>query len=354
MSAKQVPTVEIAYLVGGEVLSTRHLSVRGERRAAFMTACAVAAVTIAASAAVMLALVAAHRVVYGTAYVGVWFVVGLGAALVAAHRARERARRYTVGARIDDDAFSGAPAALVRRTQSGYRLQIPQGFTAELRSSAQPALQLDGEAGRDATDVALSPGMEAELRLGAAMFVIRCEEDNVGAARTAALPSGVSRRLVRRAFLPLELAALASILCAVPVGAELGEADMKSAIPQNASPWEIEKLLRAEAQTQARSLHQCFDVLPISCQRSGYVGVGLSLSRDGEIRSHWIARSTFGDECPVNQCMSDVVGTWFFEPLPESMKVVLPVQVLRTDKPLPYGEARATADLARAKARTGI
>jgi hypothetical protein len=64
------------------------------------------------------------------------------------------------------------------------------------------------------------------------------------------------------------------------------------------------------------------------------VGIGLSLSREGEIRSNWIARSTYGKECPVNQCMADVAAGWFFEPLPASMQVVLPVQVLRTDKPL--------------------
>jgi hypothetical protein len=33
------------------------------------------------------------------------------------------------------------------------------------------------------------------------------------------------------------------------------------------------------------------------------------------------------------------------------MTLVLPVQVLRTDKPLPYGHARAAADLQRDKAR---
>jgi hypothetical protein len=154
--------------------------------------------------------------------------------------------------------------------------------------------------------------------------------------------------------MPLQLAALASFFCAVPVGAHIGDSDMRSAIPANATPWEIEKHLRWEAQLQARSLHQCFDVLPISCQRQGYVGVGLSLSREGEIRSQWIARSTFGNECPVNECMSEVIGTWFFEPLPEPMKVILPVQVLRTEKPLPYGPARAAADLERKQGRTEI
>ena len=143
------------------------------------------------------------------------------------------------------------------------------------------------------------------------------------------------------------MAALASVFCAVPVGAQIGEAEMRSAIPSRATPWEIEKALRAEAQTQARSLHQCFDVLPIGCQHSGYVGVGVSLSREGEMRDHWIARSTYSADCPVEQCMSDVVSTWFFEPLPQSMRVILPVQVLRTDRPLPYGPARAAADVER-------
>ena len=36
--------------------------------------------------------------------------------------------------------------------------------------------------------------------------------------------------------------------------------------------------------------------------------------------------------------MSEVAAGWFFEPLPESMQIVLPVQVLRTDKPLVRSE----------------
>jgi hypothetical protein len=37
--------------------------------------------------------------------------------------------------------------------------------------------------------------------------------------------------------------------------------------------------------------------------------------------------------------MSNVISAWFFEPIPESMRIVLPVQVLRTDKPLPLHAA---------------
>jgi len=65
------------------------------------------------------------------------------------------------------------------------------------------------------------------------------------------------------------------------------------------------------------------------------VGVGLSLTKDGEIRSHWIASSTYTESCPVTSCMADLVALWQFNPLPEPMRVVLPVQVLRTGKQLP-------------------
>ena len=88
--------------------------------------------------------------------------------------------------------------------------------------------------------------------------------------------------------------------------------------------------------------------MPLECQRPGYVGIGLSLSREGEIRSNWIARSTYGKDCPVEQCMSEVAAGWFFEPLPESMQIVLPVQVLRTDKPLVRSEVAAASSAPRA------
>ena len=239
----------------------------------------------------------------------------------------------------------------MRRTRSGYRLAIVPGFTGRIDGDRAP-MAVEGLAREErGTDLPLEIGMRAEVVFGPATFVVRAFAD-VGPA--PAPPAGFIRRFARRALLPLELAALASIFCAVPVGAQIGDADMKSAISSRATPWEIEKALRAEAQTQARSLHQCFDVLPISCQHSGYVGVGVSLSREGEMRDHWIARSTYGADCPVEQCMSEVVSTWFFEPLPESMRVILPVQVLRTDKPLPYGQARAAADLQRTTARQKV
>jgi len=341
-------SIEVANLMGGALVSVRRLSRRGERRAAaaaFGLSLALAAVL---GAVVGLGLMAAHRVVYGPAFVGLWIAVGLGASALAASRASARARAYCVGTSIEDDAFSAIPLTLVHRSREGYRIRVARGFTGRLQGERAPLI-VESLAGEPVAELPMPGEGRAELAIGAATFVISSSVDDRGPAPP--LPSGVLRRLVRRALVPFELTAVASVLCAVPMGAQIGEADMRSAIPAHATPWEIEKLLRAEAQTQAHALHQCFDVLPISCQRPGYVGVGLSLSREGEIRSHWIARSTYGNECAVSECLSDVVSTWFFEPLPESMKVILPVQILRTDKPLPYGPARAAEDKQRSEAR---
>jgi hypothetical protein len=206
------------------------------------------------------------------------------------------------------------------------------------RSLAIEALVRDGRA-----SVPLGPGVRAEVTMSTTTFVVRGAPDR---GLVTPLPRGFWRPFARRALLPLQLAAAFAFARTVPSGGQLADADMKSAIPADATPWEVEKLLRLEAQGQSRTLHACFDALPLTCQHPGYVGVGLALSRAGEIRSSWIARSTYGRDCPVEACMSNVIATWFFEPLPESMRIVLPVQVLRTDKPLPAHAALEPASRA--------
>jgi hypothetical protein len=328
-------SVQIAHLVNGETLSVRILSARAERRAAVVAAVAVVGVTTAAGAVLALGLGLGHRIVHGPAFLALWSALGVALALVAASRARRRAGRYTIGIDLKDDAFSPLPITLVRRRGARYELALAPGMAGiieEGRASTPHGHRPTSVDGLGRARVPLAEGVHAEIAIAKTTFAIRVLAADVA---RAALPVGFWRPFVRRAFLPLELAALATFLWSVPAGALLGEHDMRSAIPADASPWEVEKLLRLEAQTQAGTLHACFDPLPLSCQHPGYVGVGLSLARDGEIRTSWIARSTYGKECPVDACMSNVISSWFFEPLPESMRIVLPVQVLRTTKPLP-------------------
>jgi hypothetical protein len=347
---KQAQSVEITYLMNGSVVSQRRLSRRGEWRAGFGAFMLVTGMAAAAGLLVGIGLLAVHRVVYAVPYLAVWVLAGIGAAVVAAVRAARRARCYGIGADIDDDAFSASPLPLVRRTPAGYVMRLSPGITGELESGRAP-IPLEAVIGEGTVDVPLPPDSRAEVQVGVATFVVRSVPDG---GQVPELPAGALRRFARRALLPLEVAALASVLCAVRMGAEIGDADMRSAIPADATPLQVEMLLRSEAQLQARALHRCFDVMPISCQKRGYVGVKLSLSRTGEIRDHSIAGSSYGSECPVNQCLSDVVASWFFEPLPQSMSLVLPVQVLRTDKPLPYGPARTVEDQEREKARAAV
>jgi hypothetical protein len=329
--------IEIAHLVGGEVISVQRLTVRTQRRAALVAGATVLALAGLAALATGVALHGLGRVVHALTFVGVWSALGVGLAALAARRASARAGRYLVGIDIDDDAYAPFERILVRRAWRGYELDLGPGMRGVVEGARGP-LDVEALVRSGRARVRLDVGTRAEVTVAATTFVVRARAlADLGAP--GALPRGFWRPFARRALLPVELAAALVFLRSVPLRAPIGEADMKSAIPADATPWEVEKLLREEAQSQSRTLHACFDPLPLTCQHPGYVGVGLSLARDGEIRSSWIARSTYGRDCPVESCMSNVIATWFFEPLPESMRIVLPVQVLRTDKPLPVHAA---------------
>jgi len=339
--------VEVAHLVNGEVLGVRLLSRRAEVRAALVAAAVVGSLTAGCATLVGVGLTLGGRVIHTPSFVSIWVAVGLAVSLLAAGRARARARRFVIGVDIDDDAFAPIPQTLVRRASNGsdgYELALAPGMSGIVEGGRAP-LQIDALVRQGRARLPLEAGTRAEITMTSTTFVVRGRAD-AEARATAPLPRGFWRPFARRALVPLQLAALVAFFRTVPGGAPLAEADMKSAIPADASPWEVEKLLRQEAQTQARSLYTCFEPMPMTCQHPGYVGVGLSLARDGEIRSSWIARSTYGRDCPVEDCMSKVISTWYFEPMPESMRIVLPVQVLRTDKPLPVHatlEARPVA-----------
>ena len=324
-------SIEVAHLVNGEVISVRRLSRRRERREVAVALVVVVGAFLAATGLVAAALLGAHRVVYGPVYGTVWMGVAAIMGVMLGRRALERARRYRVGVSIDDDAFAGAEVDLVRRVGDGYELSLVPGMTGTIAAGRSPIAVETLTSSTRTARIPLGGDVRAEVAIGNTTFVVR-------GGGSASREEPVSRALVKRFARPtltvVQLMAIASFLYAVPVGAALGEADMKSSIPVTATPWETEKALRAEAQAQARTLHRCFDAMPLECQRPGYVGIGLSLSKQGEIRTSWIARSTYGRDCPVEQCMAEVAAGWFFEPLPESMQIVLPVQVLRTDRPL--------------------
>jgi hypothetical protein len=201
-------------------------------------------------------------------------------------------------------------------------------------------MPLEALAATGSRAVPLEPDTSAEVHLGSATWLVRCCPTTESGTRD--VPRDFWKSFSRVALVGVELGLVATMFSLIPRGETIDNHRARLQAPKVTTPWEAEKWLRIEAQTQAASLHQCFDPLPLSCQHAGYVGVGVSLNRDGELRSNWIARSTYGSDCPVDQCMKDVVSTWTFDPLPEPMRVILPVQVLRTEKPLPPKVAQAT------------
>ncbi|HET6280363.1 MAG TPA: hypothetical protein VFH73_05340 [Polyangia bacterium] len=334
--------IEVAHLVNGEVLSVRTLCRTREWRQVSAAVGFVALMFMAAMALVTAIVLGAHRVLYTPEYLAVWTVAATAVAWIIGRRVLARARRYAVGAGIDNDAFAGDELDLVRRTRDGYQLTVLPGMTGTFAGGRSPvpieSLMGGSGTGSRGTRLHLGPDTRAEINTGTTTFVVRSIEE----PRARQTPGrAFFKGLARPVLTAMQLTAVVSLLGATPMAVPISEADMRSSIPADATPWEIEKMLRVQAQNQSHTLYRCFDVMPLECHRPGYVAVGLSLSRQGEVRSNWVSRSTFGIDCPVEQCMADVISNWFFEPLPASMRVVLPVQVLRTEKLKPAAHADA-------------
>jgi len=330
--------VEVVQLEHGNPIKVGILSAprdrEGARRAAtlvFVGVCFAAGLGFAISRLL-------HKVIYAPAFVAVWLFVGAVVGGYAVRKVRSRLSRYAVGPRLDNDAFVQVAADFDLVTRRGKRFEITllPGMHGRLENGRAPlpveALVSDG---RRAV-FTLDEGGSAEVSVGASQFMIRSRRS----LPVPQLPRDWKSPFARFGFLSLQLGLVATLFCLVARPRTIGAVDADDRrgasrlAPGATTPWEAEKWLRVQAQRQAPSLYMCFDALPMACQRAGYVGVGVALSRDGEIRSHWISRSTYGADCPVEKCMSEVVSTWEFDPVPQAMRVILPVQVLRTEKQL--------------------
>jgi hypothetical protein len=285
------------------------------------------------------------RGLFAPTFFGLWLVSTGVVAVLAGRWARGRAQRYRLGAALSSDAFAPVDVDLVRRTREGFELTVVPGMTGTLEGGRAPLPLETTVISGNPHVLRLEAGAVAEVASGTSVFRIRggVVRGSEGAGWWLASVRGQVGPLLRRHAWGFQIALLASLACMVPNGQPIRDRVAPAFGPRWGTPWEVEKALRAEAQSQARSLHRCFDDLALSCQRPGYVGVGLSLNREGEVRSNWIARSTYGADCPVEDCMKEVISTWTFDPLHEPMRLVLPVQVLRTGKPLPTKVATAAA-----------
>jgi len=324
-------TVELARLVSGDVVSVRTLSLRRERQGALMGIGILAVAYLAAMSAVFLMARLLGRGVYAPEFFALWAAVAGVVSFAAYRRIARRLGSYQLGASLEADAFAPVDVDLVRRSGERFDLTVVPGMHGFIDGGRSPmALEalIDGKT----RTLNLDGGARAEVHVGDATFVVQSQAEKVSRPES---PGRLWRLVSRSGSLGAQVALAASLLAIVPRAVTIDDKTARGQSPRLTTPWEAEKWLRVEAQSQAASLYQCFDPLPLSCQHPGYVGVGVSLTRDGEMRDNWIARSTYGKDCPVDQCMKDVVSTWEFAPLPEPMRVVLPVQVLRTEKPLP-------------------
>lgn len=323
--------VEVVQLESGNALCVRVLSEQRERAGARRAAAVVALAILAAAGASYGIGRVLDKAIYLPAFVALWSLIGLGVGHHAVRRVARRLGRYTVGPRLESDAFAQVANDfdLVARRGSRFELTLLPGMHGHIESGRAP-LPIEALVQDQRTVVSLDEGGSAEVAFGASRFVIRSRRS----LAASPLPRDWMRPFARSGILAVQLGLVASLFCLVPSSRVIDDRWLGHPVAKATTPWEAEKWLRIEAQRQAPSLYTCFDALPMACQRAGYVGIGVALSRDGDIRSQWIARSTYGAECPVEKCMSDVISTWQFDPIPQAMRVILPVQVLRTEKPL--------------------
>ena len=295
-------------------------------------------------------LVAAHRVVYAPPYFG-----GLADRPASAPRlVGGDSRRcdapvpMPIGADIDDDAFSARRSRWSGARRRGYVMRLAPGITGQLEGGRAP-IPLESVIG------------EGDRRRAAARRRARRGAHRHGDLRgsqrsgSGPAPGAAGRRRVerfaRKALLPLELAALGSILLRRP-----GRA-VRSARPRCGRRFrprrrrcEIEKMLRQEAQSRrprSTVLRRAADHLPeAGLRRREAVAVARRARFGITDRGVDVRRGLPGQAVPVGGGRDLVLRA-----AAESMRVVLPVQVLRTDKPLPYGtRARPRTSSARRRA----
>lgn len=341
--------VEVASFHQNDMRGVVLLSPSRERRAAVLAGATAGGVILLAMALGVLLLSLCHIVVHAGLFFAAWTAMAAAATFLAARQALRRACRYVVGASLDADAFGSLEVDLVRHALSGYQLRLLPGMNGQIDNGRMP-LPVESLVAKGAVSLALPEQGRVRIGMGPASWVIR----SITRVPDRAKPSfwqGLTllttrlRQSLPVAALGLPLAILVTVLGSAPAVRALTEKDIAPALADGATPWEIEQSIRVQAQRQASTLHACFDPMPLQCQRPGYVGVGLSLSKQGDVLSHWVSRSSYGPDCPVTECMAKHAARWFFEPVPEAMRLILPIQVKRTNRPLQPSSVTISAGL---------
>jgi hypothetical protein len=326
--------VVVALFDRGELQSVRTLSPERERSAALLAAAGGAVLVLAAMALAAALVKGFGLVVHAPTFFLSWLGVAGAVAVASARWVSVRVGRYRLGADTEADAFAMTDVDLVRRSGADYEIGLCQGMSGAVEH-ARSSTPLEAFTRHGAVSIPLPFEGKVRVEIGTSTFVVARRKIGARAIslreRLRWLSSGTAHKLVRAAAVGIPVAALATLFGSVPAALAVTDLNERWAIPHTATPLEVERLIRAKAQFETPSLHQCFDPLPLSCHRPGYVGVGLELSRDGDVLSHWISRSTYDErDCPVTSCMEKVVAGWSFSPMRERMNVVLPIQVKRT------------------------
>ena len=110
----------------------------------------------------------------------------------------------------------------------------------------------------------LAGGARADVHMGDTTFIIQSRPER--ATARLELPGGLWRLVSRAASLGAQLALAASLLAIIPRAVTIDDRAGRALGPRLTTPWEAEKWLRIEAQSQAACLYQWFDPWPRACR----------------------------------------------------------------------------------------
>src|SRR5688572_25693182 len=220
---------------------------------AALAALSTAAVVLVAMA-VTAALVSAMGLVsHAPTFLLSWLGVAGGVAWLSARKARERSRRYALGAHIEADSFGAVEVDLVRRVgrRDDYDLGLVPGMTGSFDHGRSP-LPIESLTRTGAVRVPLPADGKVCIEFGPATFVVRrrseTPEASVPFVERMRRGLDAARRFVPLAGMGVPVAAIATMLGAVPAAMAVSDSDMRSSISERATPLEIEQHIRTEAQ----------------------------------------------------------------------------------------------------------
>lgn len=237
--------VEVAFFERGELRSVHTLAPGEERRTAFLAGMCGAGLVLLAMLGAAALVNRMHWVVHAPTFFVSWLGVAATVGWSLIHRTSQRARRFSLGADIESDAFAMVDVDLVRRRGDDYELGLVQGMSGILESG-RSTMPIEALTGASTVRVLVPREGQARIDFGLCTFVVRRVRETKRAWRGGSLLRGLGR-LVQTVGAGVPVAAFATFLASMPAALSVAETDLRRVVPVRQDASVAESLEQAVA-----------------------------------------------------------------------------------------------------------